>query len=101
MLREEETIHQNWPRRQLKRALSSHRQKNFPVGLHDAYYAKNRQTEETDADKHANPGRPIDVIIVSGFKQWVEAVLVGHKEDALCSQGNTAHLGAEDILSGW
>lgn len=82
--------------RQLQRNLRSYRQKNFPAGLHDAYDAKNGQAEEADAHKYADPGSPIDVIIVSGFKQWVEAVLVRYKEDALRGQGNAATLGANE-----
>ena len=56
------------------RVFRSYHQKNFPVGLHDAYDAQDREAEEADANKHANPGCCIDLVIVGGFKQWVEAV---------------------------
>lgn len=61
------------------------RQEHFPVGLHDSYNGENRQAEEADAHKHAYPSCPKDVIVVGGFKQRVETVLVRYKEDALCS----------------
>ena len=76
VLREEETVHQNWSRKQMYGIFRSYHQKNFPVGLHDAYDAQDREAEEADANKHANPGCRIDVVVVGGFKQWVEAVLV-------------------------
>ncbi|KAK2503856.1 hypothetical protein MC885_003298 [Smutsia gigantea] len=98
--RRNKSIHQNRPRGQLQRASKSHRQKDFPVGLHDAYNAQDRQAEEADAHKHANPGGPVDVIVVRGFQQGIEAVLVGHEEDALGRQGDAAHLEAEEAFFG-
>lgn len=76
VLRGEEAVHQNWSRKEVYRVFRSYHQKNFPVGLHDAYNAQDREAEEADANKHANPGCCVDVVIVGGFKQWVEAVLV-------------------------
>lgn len=63
----------------------SYRQEYFPVGLHNSYNGENRQAEEADAHKHAYPSCPVDVIVVGGFKQRVETVLVRYKKDALCS----------------
>lgn len=39
VLREEKIIRQNWSRREIQSILRSYHQKDFPVGLHDAYNA--------------------------------------------------------------
>lgn len=63
-----------------------------PIGLNDSNDTKDRQSKECEANKDANPGSSVDVIVFCGFQQRVETMGIRHKEDALCCQGNAAHL---------